>query len=90
MPLIATLLVDTVQARGSRVIFRVRDHGRGIPRDKRDAVFEAFTRGTEAPRHEGLGLGLWISRQIVHASGGQIRFVDVEGKGACVEVELCR
>jgi signal transduction histidine kinase len=79
-----------LRSSGPSAILRVRDHGRGVPPEKREKIFEAFARGTEGPRHEGLGLGLWISREIVHASGGQIRFLDVDGKGACVEVELCR
>jgi signal transduction histidine kinase len=79
-----------LHADGPNAILRVRDHGRGVPPNKREAVFEAFARGTKEPRYEGLGLGLWISREIVLASRGRIRFVDVEGKGACVEVELAR
>jgi PAS domain S-box-containing protein len=49
----------------------VRDHGPGIPPDGIDRIFERFTRAAKGKPH-GLGLGLFITRQIVLAHGGQI------------------
>ena len=46
----------------------ISDRGVGIPDDQRDAVFEPFV----TFREQGLGLGLAISRSIIHAHGGQI------------------
>lgn len=47
--------------------------GLGIPRDKREHVFERFYQGHYAAHRSGLGLGLYISRQIVELHGGDIR-----------------
>lgn len=55
--------------------FGVRNEGDGIPLDKREAVFQKFTRltGTPAVRaHKGTGLGLFITRAIVEAHRGTI------------------
>jgi signal transduction histidine kinase len=51
----------------------VSDVGKGIPADKRDVLFEAFSRihDTSAGQ-EGVGLGLYVVSQLVSAMGGQI------------------
>ena len=50
----------------------VRDHGIGIPPEKRDEIFERFFRAHSDDHRSGLGLGLYISRQIVELHGGKI------------------
>jgi signal transduction histidine kinase len=62
----------------------VQDSGIGIPADQRDRVLERFYRAPNASvRHySGLGLGLHISREIVHRHGGTIRVESAEGRGA--------
>lgn len=50
----------------------VRDHGIGIPSEKRDEIFERFFRAHSDDHRSGLGLGLYISRQIVELHGGKI------------------
>jgi PAS domain S-box-containing protein len=66
----------------------VRDHGMGIPRENLDRVFEQFERGEPRKDHEGLGLGLWISREIIMAHGGTISVESELGKGATFVVRL--
>ena len=62
---------------GSRtLVLEVLDSGPGIPREKRERVFDRFTRLPDAARPEGLGLGLPITRAIVRAHGGEIRMMD--------------
>ncbi len=57
----------------------VRDHGLGIPAADRGRVFERFHRvhagnpGEAGPVVGGIGLGLYIARQIVELHGGEIR-----------------
>jgi PAS domain S-box-containing protein len=52
----------------------VRDHGLGIPPDKRDEIFERFYQAHgNGSNRSGLGLGLYVSRQIVEMHGGSIR-----------------
>jgi excisionase family DNA binding protein len=51
----------------------VRDHGLGIPPDKRDRIFERFYQAHGNTNRGGMGLGLYITRQIVELHGGSIR-----------------
>ncbi len=51
--------------------FAVSDTGAGIPADKLEAVFERF-RQVNTNDRRGIGLGLYISRCIVHGHGGKI------------------
>jgi signal transduction histidine kinase len=69
----------------------VTDHGQGIDPDFLPHVFEPFRQanGSTTRRHGGLGLGLAIVRQIVHAHGGTIEASsDGLGKGATFSLEL--
>jgi len=72
------------------VLFSVRDYGIGIPEDKKDKVFEQYYRVSGSKEHTfpGLGLGLYISSEIIKRSGGRIFVNSVEGKGSdfCFEI----
>jgi signal transduction histidine kinase len=50
----------------------VRDHGVGIPADRRDKLFERFYRAHDGDHFSGMGLGLFISRHLVELHGGSI------------------
>ena len=50
----------------------VRDHGLGIPPERRAQIFERFYQAHGDGHRSGLGLGLYISRQILELHGGQI------------------
>ena len=71
----------------SSIVFSVADHGPGLVAGEENKVFEKFYRrpGT-APG--GLGLGLWIARQLVEAHGGQITAENREGGGARFSIRL--
>jgi signal transduction histidine kinase len=82
------LVADRV---GSDVIIRVRDDGQGIAPDFLPHLFETFRQadGSVSRRHGGLGLGLGIVRQIVHAHRGTITaHSDGVGKGASFIISL--
>lgn len=66
---------------GHRVRFTVTDHGPGIPADQRQRIFEKFVRLPGA-KGQGLGLGLYISREIVLAHGGDLGVADAPGGGS--------
>jgi signal transduction histidine kinase len=51
----------------------VRDHGLGIPPEKRSHIFERFYQAHANAQRGGMGLGLYITRQIVELHGGSIR-----------------
>jgi signal transduction histidine kinase len=67
---------------------KVRDYGIGIPLESQERIFQRFERTVNARRYRGLGLGLWISSQIVHRLGGRISVESEPGNGACFTVEL--
>jgi two-component system, NtrC family, sensor histidine kinase KinB len=66
---------------GDAVRFEVRDTGEGIPREHLDHVFEKFFRVPGA-RSGGVGLGLYIAREIVHAHGGEMGVESELGRGS--------
>jgi signal transduction histidine kinase len=51
----------------------VRDWGIGIPLERRSMIFERFYQAHEELHRPGMGLGLYVSRQIVELHGGDIR-----------------
>ena len=64
--------------------FSVRDTGVGIPLDRQESVFEAFTQadGSVTRTHGGTGLGLTISSQLVQLMGGRVWVESEAGKGS--------
>jgi PAS domain S-box-containing protein len=72
------------------VTVSVRDYGIGIPREQQDKIFDRFYRAHDASTKAfpGLGMGLYISSEIVKGHGGTI-IVDAEvGKGSTLQVAL--
>lgn len=72
----------------------VQDFGVGIPKDKQDKVFEQFYRvsGDEEITFPGLGLGLYISSEIIKRQGGKIWVESTVGKGStfCFRLPLTK
>lgn len=66
----------------------VRDHGRGISAPDQLRIFEQFARVASNDGTGGLGLGLFITRQLVQAHGGSIRVESRQGEGAEFTVTL--
>lgn len=72
------------------LVFKISDTGIGIPEEKQDALFKAFSQvdNTMSRRHQGAGLGLVISKAIVDAMDGHISFTSEEGKGTEFFIEI--
>ncbi|NRD46971.1 hybrid sensor histidine kinase/response regulator [Corallococcus exiguus] len=66
----------------------VRDEGIGISEADRARIFERFERAVPGRNYGGLGLGLWIARQVVEAHGGRITVDSAPGLGSTFVVEL--
>jgi PAS domain S-box-containing protein len=73
---------------GSRALLVVTDGGIGLAHDAQRRVFERFARAVPSRNFGGLGLGLYIARQIVEAHGGHIEVASEPGAGATFTVEL--
>ena len=86
---------------GSRVRIRVRefefyvciqveDQGPGIPEEERARIFGRFCRGGQVQQEEGVGIGLYLARQILERQDGYIRVSSREGEGSCFGLYLPR
>ncbi len=79
-----------VSPRGERARISVADRGMGIPAEHLSRVFDRFERAVPAHHFGGLGLGLYIVRQIAEAHGGQVHVESTPGSGATFTVDLPR
>jgi signal transduction histidine kinase len=79
-----------VWADGTDARVSVQDGGIGIAPETQQRVFERFERAVSARHYGGLGLGLYIVRQLVEAHGGEIALESMPGKGSTFTVELPR
>lgn len=77
------IVVSTMRD-GDQVKLSVKDSGVGIAPDKLEKVFEQFYRVSGDKQHTfpGLGLGLYISSEIIKREGGRIWVESVEGRGS--------
>ena len=66
----------------------MRDHGVGINTTDQARIFQRFERAVTARGYGGLGLGLWISKQIVNQLGGEISVDSAQGRGTTFTVSL--
>jgi signal transduction histidine kinase len=87
----ASQLVEVTVARDrDQATVRVRDEGPGIPAGQLAQLFTRFSRAPrgDGQRRRGLGLGLYISRELMRAQGGTIDVASIEGSGTTVTVRL--
>lgn len=75
---------------GDEAILFVRDHGIGIHDADQRRIFGRFERAVSRETYPGMGLGLWITREIVEAHGGRIGVESRPGAGALFRVTLPR
>jgi PAS domain S-box-containing protein len=76
--------------RGGMIRIAVTDHGIGIDEAARERIFERFERAVSTRHYGGLGLGLFITRQICEAHGGSIAVESRPGNGSTFTVLLPR
>lgn len=77
-----------VSREGSEAKIAVQDHGIGIAPEDKDRIFGRFERAVSNRNYGGLGLGLWISQEIVQAFGGTIEVESAVGVGSTFIVAL--
>lgn len=79
--------VSLAQDRTTAVI-EVRDRGPGIPEEALARIFDRFERAAEMRHYGGLGLGLYVVREIVKAHDGMVTVRNLPEGGACFTVRL--
>lgn len=77
-----------VQGGSDLASISVVDSGRGVSKEDQSRIFQRFERVKEDGNNKGLGLGLFISKNIVAAHGGNIKIQSEPGKGSVFTVQL--
>jgi CheY-like chemotaxis protein/signal transduction histidine kinase len=79
-----TVSLEKMDSEEVNLLFKVKDSGIGIRKDKLETIFSAFSQAEDSTtrRFGGTGLGLVISKQLVKLMGGKIGVESEEGKGA--------
>lgn len=74
-----------LKTEGNMALGSVADNGPGIPKEQHRSIFTKFFRGSNILSVEtsGTGLGLYIAKSFIEASGGKLWFKSTEGKGTC-------
>ena len=85
LPIRVTVTGDANKARLSVV-----DQGIGIAREQQVRIFGRFQRAVSPHHYGGLGLGLYVVKQVVEAHGGSVHVDSKPGTGATFTVELPR
>jgi signal transduction histidine kinase len=74
--------------RGGECVLTVRDHGVGIPADELPRIFSRYHRARTSRAAAGLGLGLYVTAEIVRIHRGRIEVTSREGQGSTFRVYL--
>jgi signal transduction histidine kinase len=77
-------VVLSAERRPDAVVFRVVDHGPGIPPESKDKVFDWFVTDSMGSHHRGTGLGLSLVRSFVQLHGGTVTIDPTFGQGTTV------
>ena len=78
----------SVQYADDTVRIDVRDEGKGIAQSDLERIFEPYERGARNGEPKGLGLGLYISRQLAISHGGELRVTSKPGEGSTFSLIL--
>ncbi len=66
----------------------IRDNGMGMEEEEIPKIFGRFYRGSRAAEKDGVGLGLYLAREIIESEGGYIKVTSRPGQGSCFSVFL--
>ena len=80
----------TVKAYQMFSAIHVSDTGPGIPEEEQPRVFRRFYRGAEHAEEEGVGIGLYLVRQIAEGQGGYVKVSSQPGVGSTFSLYLPR
>jgi len=80
----------TIKGDETRAELRVVDHGIGVAPEQQERIFGKFERAASQRNYGGLGLGLWITRELVELMQGKVTVESTPGHGATFIVSLPR
>lgn len=76
-------------AEAGEITITIADHGPGVQEPDRERLFRRFERGADRPTGEGSGLGLYVSRELCRAMGGDLALAPSErSRGAAFVITL--
>jgi signal transduction histidine kinase len=78
----------TLTTQDKFAVVDVRDHGMGINAKEQQLIFEKFERGENKKICSGLGMGLYIARQLAEAHGGSLTVESTLGEGSTFTLKL--
>lgn len=70
------------------VCISVRDEGIGISEEERAQIFSRFYRSAEVQQEDGIGIGLYLAREIVQKEKGYMKVISKKGKGSTFKMYL--
>lgn len=70
------------------VCISVRDEGIGISEEERAQIFSRFYRSAEVQQEDGIGIGLYLAREIVQKEKGYMKVLSKKGKGSTFKMYL--
>lgn len=73
---------------GDYVKIDIADSGKGIPENRQATIFKRFYREPEVHNIEGIGIGLYLTREIIAKQGGYIHVISSPGQGATFSIFL--
>lgn len=82
--------IDVTSPHVDKIIIDITDSGPGIPEKELPFVFDRFYQTQEIPNagEAGTGIGLALTRELIHLHGGNITAQNAEGKGAFFRIEM--
>ena len=80
--------MSRLESQGDRAVITIRDRGLGIAPHDHERIFGRFERAASSRHYGGIGLGLWIVKQIIDALGGTVSVESKPGTGSTFTVEL--
>jgi len=83
-------IIITLKSDDKNIIFNIQDVGIGIPKGQQENIFTKFFRSDNAVRVDpnGTGLGLYLTKNIINAHGGEIWFESEEDHGSSIYFSL--
>lgn len=80
----------TLKVTGKWLVTQIQDFGRGIAKDDLEKIFLGFYKGVNSDEKQGMGLGLFISKNIIDAHKGKLKVTSQLDKGTTFSILLPR